>query len=187
MKQKHTASLLTAIDKGVSKKLREKEAEIENMNRKNQELSEKVKQVATEAEHWQHIAKYNESIVTVLRNNLKQVISMGVDHGKEGFGDSEVDDAVSGTHPSNVVTRRRLEPKDLMFCAGMLVVKHDAGKQQQPSSKENMMCRMCKAKEVSMLLMPCRHLCLCMNCDAFANVCPVCHVMKSASVEVYLS
>ncbi|KAI9124953.1 hypothetical protein K1719_003569 [Acacia pycnantha] len=101
MKQKHTASLLTAIDKGVSKKLREKEVEIENMNPKNRELAEKIKQVALEAQNWHYRAKYNELVVNVLRNNLQQAISQGVEQGKEGFGDGEVDDAASTIDPND--------------------------------------------------------------------------------------
>ncbi|KAI9124965.1 hypothetical protein K1719_003581 [Acacia pycnantha] len=173
MKQKHTASLLTAIDKGVSKKIREKEVEIENMNRKNRELAEKIKQVALEAQNWHYRAKYNESVVNVLRNNLQQAISQGVEQGKEGFGDSEVDDAAS-----------TIDPNNLLSCHG--VTMKSAGKKQQ-GSEEHMFCRACKVKEVSMLLMPCRHLCLCKDCDAFLNVCPVCQMMKSASVQVFLS
>ncbi|PON82560.1 hypothetical protein TorRG33x02_216450 [Trema orientale] len=46
LKQRHIASFLSAIEKGVSKKLREKDVEIENMNRKNRELVERIKQVA---------------------------------------------------------------------------------------------------------------------------------------------
>ncbi|CAL0327814.1 unnamed protein product [Lupinus luteus] len=49
IKQKHVATLLTSIEKGVYKKLKEKDVEIENMNRMNRELAERIKQVAIEA------------------------------------------------------------------------------------------------------------------------------------------
>ncbi|XP_054790771.1 E3 ubiquitin-protein ligase BOI-like [Prosopis cineraria] len=173
MKQKHMASLLTAIDKGVSKKLREKDVEIENMNRRNRELAEKIKLVAMEAQNWHYRAKYNESVVNVLRNNLQQAISQGAEQGKEGFGDSEVDDAASAIDPNNLLSIHG-------------VPMRSTGKQQR-GMDDAMICRACKAKEVSMLLMPCRHLCLCMECDAYVNVCPVCQMMKSDSVQVYLS
>nr|AFK48352.1 unknown [Lotus japonicus] len=52
---------------------------------------------------------------------------------------------------------------------------------------ENLSCGACKAKDVSMLLIPCRHLSLRKDCDGFINVCPVCQMIKTASVEVYLS
>ncbi|XP_060969158.1 probable BOI-related E3 ubiquitin-protein ligase 3 isoform X1 [Cannabis sativa] len=173
MKQRHIASFLTAIEKGVSKKLREKDAEIENINRKNRELVERMKQVAMEAQSWHYRAKYNESVVNVLKSNLQQAISQGAaDQGKEGFGDSEIDDAVSYIDPSNMLSIPGTTINSLPKNQG---------------SRDTMTCRACKSREVSMLLMPCRHLCLCKECDAFIGACPVCQLMKTASVQVYLS
>ncbi|KAI4328217.1 hypothetical protein L6164_020590 [Bauhinia variegata] len=172
MKQKHMASLLASIEKGVSKKLKEKDVEIENMNRKNKELAERIKQVALEAQNWHYRAKYNESVVNVLKNNLQQAISQGVEQGKEGFGDSELDDAASYIDPNNFLSIPGASVKS-------------ASKNNQ--GMEHLICRACKVKEVSMLLMPCRHLCLCTDCDGLINVCPVCQMIKTASVQVYLS
>lgn len=174
MKQRHIASFLTAIEKGVSKKLRDKDLELENMNRKNRELIERIKQVAMEAQNWHYRAKYNESVVNVLKTNLQQAISQGADQGKEGFGDSEDDDAASYIDPNNF----------LSIPGGALksFPKNYAG-----SKEHHMSCRACKKKEVSILLMPCRHLCLCKECDGLTSVCPVCQSMKTGSVQVYLS
>ncbi|EOY00523.1 hypothetical protein QUC31_014240 [Theobroma cacao] len=173
MKQRHMASFLAAIEKGVSKKLREKDIELETTNRKNRELVERIKQVATEAQNWHYRAKYNESVVNVLKSNLQQAISQGAEQGKEGFGDSEVDDAASYVDPNNFLS--------IPVGAAKSFSRNHHG------AKEQMICRACKAKEVSILLMPCRHLCLCKDCDVFINVCPVCQVMKTAGVQVYLS
>ena len=72
LKQRQTVSFLSAIEKGVDRKLREKEHEIENMNRKNKELMERIKQVAMEVQSWHYRAKYNESVVNALKSNLQQ-------------------------------------------------------------------------------------------------------------------
>lgn len=173
MKQKHIASFLATIEKGISKKLREKDAEIENMNRKNKELIDRIKQVAMEAQNWHYRAKYNESVVNVLKSNLQQAISQGADQGKEGFGDSEVDDAASYIDANNYLNIPGGPSKSLS--------------RNYEGLKEHMNCRACKSKEVSMLLMPCRHLCLCKDCDMFINVCPVCQLIKTTSFQVYLS
>lgn len=168
MKQRHMASFLNTIEEGVSKKLQEKEAELENMNRKNRELAERIKQVATEAHNWHYRAKYNESMVNILKNNLQTAISQGaIDQGKEGFGDSEVDDATSYVDPTNYLAAR--------------------GKSVSGAVPEHLTCKACRSREVCILLMPCRHLCVCRECDGFVSVCPVCNIPKSASVEVYLS
>ncbi|XP_047330423.1 probable BOI-related E3 ubiquitin-protein ligase 2 [Impatiens glandulifera] len=162
MKQRHMASFLTAIEKGVSQKLQEKDMEIEGINRKNRDLVEKIKQVASEAQNWHYRAKYHESMVNVLKNNLHEAISKGAadQANKEGFGDSDqVDDAASFA----------------------------AADQNNNYMNMNMICRGCKGKEVCMLLIPCRHLSLCKDCNEFIHACPICQSMKTDSVQVYLS
>ncbi|KAK7814399.1 putative boi-related e3 ubiquitin-protein ligase 2 [Quercus suber] len=167
LKQRQTVSFLSAIEKGVDRKLREKELEIENMNRKNKELMERIKQVAMEVQSWHYRAKYNESVVNVLKSNLQHVMSQGAMHGKEGCGDSEVDDAASGTNVDHL---------RIVGGSGNLAF-----------TEKQLNCRACKVKEVCVLLLPCRHLCLCKDCEGFIDVCPVCRVMKTASVQVYMS
>ncbi|GMI87770.1 hypothetical protein like AT1G10650 [Hibiscus trionum] len=171
--KRHTASFLAAVEKGVDKKLREKDVELETVNRKNRELFERIKQVTMEAQSWHYRAKYNESVVNALQTNLEQVVSQsqGAEQlGKEGFGDSEVDDAASYVDPNN-----------------FLSIPVAGGAKCVSGNHRGMICRACKGKEVSILLMPCRHLCLCKECDVLIRVCPVCQVMKTAGVQVYLS
>ncbi|KAI3698487.1 hypothetical protein L2E82_42064 [Cichorium intybus] len=157
IRQRHMASFLAAIEKGVDNKIREKEDEIETINRKNKQLVEKIKQVANEAQNWHYRAKYNESMVNILKTNLQQALAQGKDNQiKEGFGDTDLEnDAVSSMDPNSHVGRST--------------------------------CKACRAKEVSVLVMPCRHLSLCKECDSFTSVCPVCHILKTVSVEVYMS
>ncbi|KAK8567678.1 hypothetical protein V6N13_105633 [Hibiscus sabdariffa] len=173
LKKRHTASFLAAVEKGIGMKLREKDVELETVNRKNRELVERIKQVTMEAQNWHYRAKYNESVVNVLKTNLEQVISQsqGAEQlGKEGFGDSEVDDAASYVDPNN-----------------FLSIPVAGGAKCVSGNHYGVICKACKAKEVSVLLMPCRHLCLCQDCDVLISVCPVCQGMKTASVRVYLS
>ena len=89
----------------IRKKLCEKDVEIEDINRKNRELVDRIKQAAVEAQNWHYRAKYNESVVNLLKNNLQHAISQGGDHVKEGFGDSEVDDEAASYYidPNNMV------------------------------------------------------------------------------------
>ncbi|CAH8355973.1 unnamed protein product [Eruca vesicaria subsp. sativa] len=169
IKQRQIASFLNTIEQGVSKKLQEKDQEIEIMNKKNRELVDRIKQVTTEAQNWHHRAKYNESVVNALKNNLQQVMShnnnknviAGADQFKEGFGDSEIDDAASSYI--------------------------DPNKNKNKMGNQRMRCKMCNAKEVSVLLVPCRHLSLCKECDVFTGVCPVCRSLKTSSVQVFFS
>lgn len=173
LKQRHISSLLAAMEKGVSKKLHEKDREIENINRKNKELMERIKQVADEAHIWHNRAKHSESVVNALKSNLQQAISQGADQGKEGFGDNEIDDAASYIDPNNYLNFSGDPAKPRPW--------------NYQGLSEHATCRACKTREVSMLLMPCRHLCLCKECDTLSNVCPVCQLIKTNSFQVYLS
>ncbi|XP_028769927.1 probable BOI-related E3 ubiquitin-protein ligase 2 [Neltuma alba] len=167
LRLRHMVSFLSAIERGVSRKLYEKELEIENMNNKNQELLEKMKQVSMELQSWQFRAKYNESAVNALKNNLQQVMAQCVMRGKEAHGDREIEEVASCTN------------------TGYQGVTEHAG--DSNSFKRQMNCRACKVKEVCVLMLPCRHLCLCKDCEVFIDICPVCGIMKTASVEVIMS
>ncbi|KAK1376570.1 E3 ubiquitin-protein ligase BOI [Heracleum sosnowskyi] len=103
IRQRQMVSVMKAIEKSVGKKLHEKDSEIENINRKNRELMEKIKQVADDAQNWHYRAKYNESLVNILKTNLQQTISQGAAQMKEGFGDSDLDDTASYINPMNFI------------------------------------------------------------------------------------
>ncbi|EPS57462.1 hypothetical protein M569_17355, partial [Genlisea aurea] len=175
MSRRHTVSLLSSLEKGMNQKLQEKELEIEGMNRKNRELGERMKHVAMEAQSWHCKAKYNESVINALKANIQQLMLNNGNRrgppprGEEGSGESEVDDAAScSDHPGG---------------GG-----GGGGPRSSSSSSRTMNCRCkaCGAREASVLMMPCRHLCLCVECEGVASVCPVCKVVKSASLHVYM-
>lgn len=163
LNQKHTASLLNTLEKEVTKKLSEKEMEIVTMNQRNMELGLKIKQVAMEAQSWHYRAKYNESVVNALKNNLQQVIAQNPVQGKEGYGDSEVGDAASCTNVNAL------------------------GNPNQTFSMKPLNCKACNAKEVCVLLLPCRHLCLCKDCEVLTENCPVCQATRTESIHVFMS
>lgn len=169
LKHRHTISILNALEKEVSRKLHEKDIEIENLNHKNKELVEKIRQLEAESQSWHYKAKENESFINLLKSNINQILLRGAATClKEGCGESMVDDAVSSCKQNSL---------------GPLA---NHGK-KLPSSKESMNCKACKGKEVSMLFLPCRHLCLCIDCDFFIEVCPICHVKKNGSLQVYMA
>ncbi|KAK6153298.1 hypothetical protein DH2020_012937 [Rehmannia glutinosa] len=149
----------------VNRKMHEKELEIENISRKNKELEDGIKQVTMEAQSWHNRAKYNESVANVLKSNIQQIMAQGPAQGREGYGDNEVDDAVSCMNRPGIISSRG---------------------NQEFEENHRLKCRACKSKQVSVLLFPCRHLCLCADCEGFIDVCPICQVMKTASFLVYM-
>ncbi|KAL5992851.1 hypothetical protein ACLOJK_013770 [Asimina triloba] len=123
---------LSSAEERIIQKLREKEAEVEDINKKNMELEERMKQLTVEAGAWQHRAKCNENMITALKFNLQQVFAQGRD-SKEGCGDSEVDDTASCCNGGNNAIDFHLlvskENKDL---------------------KDSITCKVCRANEASL-------------------------------------
>ncbi|PIA46255.1 hypothetical protein AQUCO_01500047v1 [Aquilegia coerulea] len=160
--QLHT---LTFAEERILQKLREKEVEIEDINKKNTELEERMKQLTVEAGAWQNRAKYNENMITALKFNLQQVFAQSRD-SKEGCGDSEVDDTAS--------------------CCNGGALDFQLAYKENKDLKELMACKVCNVNEVCMLLLPCRHLCLCKECESKLSFCPLCQSSKFIGMEVYM-
>lgn len=150
---------MSYVEEKVVQKLREKEAELEDINKKNAELELRIEQLVLEANAWQQRAKYTENMISTLKLNLQQVYAQSRD-SKEGCGDSEVDDTASCNdgNPVNI----------------------------HMDVKEMMTCKVCRVNEVSMLLFPCKHLCLCKVCESKSSLCPLCQSPKYMGMEVYM-
>ncbi|CAM6034896.1 unnamed protein product [Sphagnum compactum] len=168
-RQRHSRELVAAIEQGISRRFQEKDLEIETMKIQNLELAEHVKRLSLAAHHWRAKAETNEAIVTALRSNLQQAeqaVAFSREQSKEGCGDSEADDAASSHNGDDAHARTLQENREL---------------------REQRTCRVCRCNDVSMLLLPCRHLCLCKDCETRLDACPLCRSPKQASVQVYMS
>ncbi|CAA7047958.1 unnamed protein product [Microthlaspi erraticum] len=162
--QHKTVSLM---EERVIQKLREKEEELEMINRKNKELEVRMEQLAMEAEAWQQRAKYNENMIAALNYNLERAHGGGRPprDSIEGCGDSEVDDTASCFNGGNGDNNNNGGGKTTMTM---------------------MMCRFCGVREVCMLLLPCKHMCLCKECERKLSSCPLCQSSKFLGMEVYM-
>jgi len=168
-RQRHSQSMLSMIEESVLRKIREKDLEMEKVNLRNRELEEQVKQLKLEACIWQSKAKHQEAMVKSLRKSLQQAVVQGREQSKEGCGDSEADDAESVHIDPNAEAHRARSLRG------------------SKNTRDQRTCKVCQKNSVSILLLPCRHLCLCRECDIAVDSCPLCYSMKNASVEVYMS
>lgn len=152
------------VEEKVMQKFQEKEDELENINKKNIELESQIEQLTIKANAWQQRAKYGENMINTLKHNLQQVYAQSRD-SKEGCGDSEVDDTASCSngHPLDF---------QVLF--------------KDKNDKRMMTCKVCKVNEVCMLLLPCKHLCLCKECENRSSLCPVCQSSKYVGMEIYM-
>ncbi|RWR92575.1 putative BOI-related E3 ubiquitin-protein ligase 2 [Cinnamomum micranthum f. kanehirae] len=164
--QDNQLQTLSCVEERILHKLREKEAEMEDINKRNMELEERMKQLNIEAGAWQHRAKCNENMINTLKYNLQQVVAQSKD-SKEGCGDSEVDDTAS-------------------CCNGGAIDFHLLVSKENKDLKDLMTCKVCRVNEVCMLLLPCRHLCLCKDCESKLSICPLCQSSKFLGMEVYM-
>ncbi|QCD91492.1 BOI-related E3 ubiquitin-protein ligase 1-like [Vigna unguiculata] len=48
-------------------------------------------------------------------------------------------------------------------------------------------CRGCAKRVASVVVLPCRHLCICAQCNTHFRACPVCLTVKNSTVQVHLS
>ncbi|CAK7347527.1 unnamed protein product [Dovyalis caffra] len=156
---------ISLVEEKVLQKLREKEAEVESINKKNMELEERMEQLSMEAGAWQQRARYNENMINALKLNIQQVYAQSRD-SKEGCGDSEVDDTAS--------------------CCNGRAIDFQLLCKDDNDMKELMTCKVCRVNEVCMLLLPCKHLCLCKDCESKLSFCPLCQSSKFIGMEVYM-
>uniref|UniRef100_A0A0E0JV42 RING-type domain-containing protein n=1 Tax=Oryza punctata TaxID=4537 RepID=A0A0E0JV42_ORYPU len=168
VKQRQMVEFLASLERGVGKKLKEKELEVEAMNRKSKELNEQIRQVALEVQSWQSVALHNQSVANSLKSKLMQMVAHSSNLTREGSGDSEVDNTASSQNVNAAPGG--------FFQSGLL------GITSMTADGGLGACRLCRTKEAAVLVMPCRHLCLCADCEKNADVCPVCRFPKTLMV-----
>ncbi|ERN06388.1 probable BOI-related E3 ubiquitin-protein ligase 3 [Amborella trichopoda] len=177
-RQRHFRALLSVLEQQIWKRLKEKETELENVSRRNAELEEKVRQMSLENQIWQHAARNNESMVSNLKSSLEQVLSQNMNMAgqtKEGYGDSEANTAIAAGAD---------DAQSSCYNGGM-DSEARAFKENQ-ELKHRRTCKICRKSEISILLLPCRHLCLCKDCESKFDVCPLCNSRKNASLQIHL-
>jgi E3 ubiquitin-protein ligase BOI-like protein len=153
--------LVSAFQEIFTKKLKEKDEEIQRMGKLNWALQERVRSLCVENQIWRDLAQNNEATANTLRSNLEQVLAQV----------SEDSDAESSCGSNDLGRCTPAEEAD--------VVSGGGGGQR--------MCRNCGVRESRVLLLPCRHLCLCTACASGLRDCPVCHAVMNASVHVNFS
>lgn len=171
-RKRQSRVLITAIQEGIMKKLKEKDEEIQRMGKLNWVLQERVKSLYVENQIWRDLAQTNEATANTLRSNLEQVLAnVGGDENRQNEGDAaEADDAASSCGSS-----------DYGRC--MTSAEEVSG-----SRGGSRLCRRCGVREASVLLLPCRHLCLCTVCgSSLIGSCPVCNSTMDASLHVNMS
>ncbi|CAH8381522.1 unnamed protein product [Eruca vesicaria subsp. sativa] len=164
--------IIEAIEQGLMKTLRAKEEEINHIGKLNLFLEEKIKSLCVENQIWRDVAQSNEATVNSLRSNLQQVLA-DVERREEHTAADDTQSCCGSNDEGDSDERWRL------------VGEAQDTKRVRMISRT--MCRSCGEREASVLLLPCRHMCLCTVCGSSLNTCPVCKSLKNASLHVNLS
>ncbi|KAF8025754.1 hypothetical protein BT93_F2554 [Corymbia citriodora subsp. variegata] len=184
--------LAESIGQGLAKRLRAREEEIEKIGKLNYALEERIKSLCIENQIWRDLAQTNEATANALRTNLEQVLAQ-VRTAPDDAGDSaDLDDAVNHRRNGGGVEDNALL-EDAQSCCGSTggggggEGEEDCEEGRRGSAEEGMRrwgCRECGKEEARVLILPCRHLCLCPTCEPSCRACPVCKSHKNASFIV---
>ncbi|XP_057840842.1 probable BOI-related E3 ubiquitin-protein ligase 3 isoform X2 [Cryptomeria japonica] len=168
--EKQSKALLCAAAAAVTRKLQEKDLELHHLKRKNLELEDQIRGLAIETQGWQKRAKNNEAMAVALKLQIDQI-------NKEGSGDSEeeaMNTAIANMSSSSSCQVIPSNNNNNIYMENLVL-------------EMQRKCRVCRQNEMCILLLPCRHLCLCKLCDSKIDVCPLCSALKTASVQVQIT
>ncbi|KAG5546841.1 hypothetical protein RHGRI_018870 [Rhododendron griersonianum] len=177
-RKRYSRRIIAAVEEGVVKRLRAKEEEIDKIGKLNWALEERVKSLFIENQIWRDLAQSNEATANALRTNLEQVLAHVNDEQQNLAGalDQAQPARADMTDDAESCCGSNYEDKGSVECGG-----GGGG-----GSGNERLCRKCEKVESCVLLLPCRHLCLCAVCGSSVHACPVCNAVKNASLHVIM-
>ncbi|WJX68237.1 RING-type E3 ubiquitin transferase [Trifolium repens] len=206
-RKRQAMRLIQAIDMSVTKRLKAKEEEIEKIEKMNWALEERVKSLCMENQIWRDLAQSNEATANALRSNLEQLLAQRGDGDENGEispagmpGGALMDDAESCCDSNesinddgNAVDQWRKLGDNNNGKKKIEVMKvngnnNSCGGESGSNFVNSMkLCSNCGKDESCVLILPCRHLCLCGVCGSSLHICPICKSFKTASIHVNMS
>ncbi|PWA75516.1 putative BOI-related E3 ubiquitin-protein ligase 3 [Artemisia annua] len=155
MRKRSTRRMILAANEGITKRLKAKEDEVTRLNELNWSLEEKLKSLLVENQIWRELAQTNEATA----NNLQQLLAQAQLQQQE--------------QEQTLVVNEDAES----CCGSNYEEDHGHG-------SSNNKCLKCGKKASCVLVLPCRHLCLCHVCESTTTICPVCTSTKSAALLI---
>lgn len=165
--KQHAKQLVATIGESMMKTLKEKDDQIQKMGRLNLMLQEKVKSLYMENQLWRDLAQTNEATANYLRGEFELALAQA--GGAAADVEEEVESCGSSDHG------REMEGGETPY---------------KDTCYSDRRCSRCGEGQCSVLLLPCRHLCLCSVCGSGSHqlqTCPVCDSSMTATLHVNIS
>ncbi|KAG1360910.1 BOI-related E3 ubiquitin-protein ligase 1 [Cocos nucifera] len=159
-RQRHCRVLLCVAEKVAARRLREKEAEVEQAVRRAAELEEWLAHLKAESLAWQAKALADQAAAVALHAQLQQAQAAAAAAAAAEEREGECRDSPAEDAESAHVDPDRAPPAT---------------------------CRSCRTALASVVVLPCRHLCLCADCSDAAPSCPICRCATTGSLHVVFS
>ncbi|KAK9286706.1 hypothetical protein L1049_015109 [Liquidambar formosana] len=166
-RKQELAVLLKKIESKTVFLLKQKDEEIARAAKRTMELEIFLGKLEMENQSWQRLAEENEATAVSLNTKLEQLRENAFDGFSNGAEDAESCCDESGEDETG-------ENRGGGGCNG------EEGEEERT---RKMVCKSCNSRNSCVLFLPCRHLCSCKACDAFLDFCPVCRMVKKASIE----
>jgi len=195
-RKRYSRRIVAAVEGNIMKKLKAKEDEIDKIGKLNWALEGRVKSLCVENQIWRDLAQTNEATANTLRCNLAQVLAqVQGDQNQRHRADEELANDAQSCCGSNFeeIERQTLaectetNAHSTNCCTGNSGDNRGWKSCSYSNSNRNRLCRNCGKEESSVLLLPCRHLCLCTFCVSSLHNCPICNSSKTASLNVNMS
>ncbi|XP_073297695.1 E3 ubiquitin-protein ligase BOI-like [Primulina huaijiensis] len=150
MLSEHHRITHNAAEERATKKLREREMELQENMSKNAELKEMAAHYKAEKEKVHDRVEFLEQVTKSLQSRLRDAVDT------LRYAETPQDDAESSFTDPDRVRPVKLE------------------------------CKVCEERVAMVMMWPCRHVCVCVQCESAVKECPVCGSVKRTSVEVRL-
>ncbi|GAB4857739.1 hypothetical protein Ancab_015646 [Ancistrocladus abbreviatus] len=175
-RRRHYRALLGAAEETLARRLREKESEVEKAARRNAELEARVAHLSAEAQVWQAKARAQEAQAASLQVQLQQAMMSGGGGGGCAQHQEREGNSAAGAEAEDAESAY-IDPDRVNTASGGGGGVGRGG----PS------CKTCRRRAASVVLLPCRHLCVCTECDPLVQACPLCLSLRNGGIQIFLT